>query len=82
LEQYLGEYYAYWGSQTYPPCYQGVEWFVVKHVIPVSSSAIKSLKRIQVWTIDPPPPPNSISRSLTETEPLEIFMSASHSIKR
>jgi len=56
IKQYLGEYYAYWGSQTYPPCYQGVEWFVVKHVIPVSSSAIKSLKRIQGENVRPTMP--------------------------
>eukprot|EP00283_Hemiselmis_rufescens_P004278 CAMPEP_0173428998 /NCGR_PEP_ID=MMETSP1357-20121228/7826_1 /TAXON_ID=77926 /ORGANISM="Hemiselmis rufescens, Strain PCC563" /LENGTH=483 /DNA_ID=CAMNT_0014393109 /DNA_START=26 /DNA_END=1473 /DNA_ORIENTATION=- len=43
----LGDYYSYMGSQTYPPCYQGVEWFVATTVVPISSGAVKGLQRVQ-----------------------------------
>eukprot|EP00282_Hemiselmis_andersenii_P038528 CAMPEP_0169444384 /NCGR_PEP_ID=MMETSP1042-20121227/9869_1 /TAXON_ID=464988 /ORGANISM="Hemiselmis andersenii, Strain CCMP1180" /LENGTH=673 /DNA_ID=CAMNT_0009555693 /DNA_START=12 /DNA_END=2031 /DNA_ORIENTATION=- len=56
LQPVLGDYYSYMGSQTYPPCYQGVEWFVATTVVPISSGAIKGLQRVQGENVRPTMP--------------------------
>jgi carbonic anhydrase len=32
LQPLLVEYYSYIGSQTFPPCYQGVQWMIATQV--------------------------------------------------
>lgn len=40
------DYYRFVGSQTMPPCTEGVQWFVLKSPISASKSQIKQLKKI------------------------------------
>lgn len=53
LQSLMSQYYTYIGSQTYPPCYQGVQWMVAKTIVPVSSSVINSFKRLQGDNVRP-----------------------------
>ncbi|HEX3915663.1 MAG TPA: carbonic anhydrase family protein [Steroidobacteraceae bacterium] len=39
-------YYTYEGSQTAPPCHEGVKWFVLKTPVQVSAAQVKALARI------------------------------------
>ena len=47
------QYYTYRGSQTYPPCYQGVQWMVGKEMIELSSSVIEGFKMRQGENVRP-----------------------------
>lgn len=47
------QYYTYRGSQTYPPCYQGVQWMVGKQMLEVSSSLIEGFKMRQGENVRP-----------------------------
>ena len=49
----LVDYYNYVGSQTYPPCYQGVQWMVGKQVLTVSTSIIEGFKMRQGENVRP-----------------------------
>lgn len=68
LAPLLKEYYNYWGSQTYPPCYQGVEWMVSKTVVPVSSGLLKSLRNVQGENVRPSMPIGTRKVSLMSPE--------------
>lgn len=39
-------YYTYEGSQTAPPCHEGVKWFVLKTPVEVSAAQVKVLAQI------------------------------------
>ena len=39
-------YYTYEGSQTAPPCHEGVKWFVLKTPVQVSAAQLKALAQI------------------------------------
>lgn len=53
LSPLLDEYYGYIGSETQPPCHQGVQWMVAKTVIPVSSGIIKAFSMLQGDNVRP-----------------------------
>eukprot|EP00960_Hanusia_phi_P045896 757481-Hanusia_phi.AAC.3 len=53
LSPLLSEYYSYMGSQTYPPCYLGVQWMISKSVITLSTSAIEGFKMRQGANVRP-----------------------------
>ncbi|EKX43629.1 hypothetical protein GUITHDRAFT_57143, partial [Guillardia theta CCMP2712] len=53
LSPLLNEYYSYVGSQTYPPCYLGVQWMISKSVITLSTSAIQGFKMRQGANVRP-----------------------------
>jgi len=46
-------YYNYVGSQTSPPCYQGVQWMVGKDVMELSTSVIEGFKMRQGDNVRP-----------------------------
>ncbi|KAJ1478106.1 hypothetical protein T484DRAFT_1818756 [Baffinella frigidus] len=49
----MGDYYMYWGSQTFPPCYQGVQWMIPTTTLKVSSGVIGAFKGKQGENIRP-----------------------------
>ena len=42
IKPILGDYYMYYGSQTYPPCYQAVQWMIPTTTLKVSSAVIEA----------------------------------------
>ncbi|MBK7062127.1 MAG: carbonic anhydrase family protein [Rubrivivax sp.] len=43
-------YYAYEGSETAPPCTEGVRWLVMKQALSVSAAQLAALARLfQPW---------------------------------
>ncbi|KAJ7373220.1 Carbonic anhydrase [Desmophyllum pertusum] len=40
-------FYSYKGSLTTPPCYQSVNWIVLKRPIPASESVLKKMRRLR-----------------------------------
>ena len=59
-------YYAYQGSQTAPPCTEGVQWFVLKTPIEVSPAQIEAFARIYPHDVRPVQPLNG--RVIEESE--------------
>lgn len=51
-------YYTYRGSQTAPPCTEGVIWFVLKTPMEVSSDQIAAFARLYPHDVRPPQPLN------------------------
>jgi len=47
------QYYNYVGSQTSPPCYQGVQWMVGKEMLELSTSVIEGFKMRQGENVRP-----------------------------
>jgi carbonic anhydrase len=59
-------YYEYSGSQTAPPCTEGVRWFVLKTPIELSAAQIAAYARIYPHDVRPPQPLNG--RSIRASE--------------
>jgi carbonic anhydrase len=57
LPQYRG-YYAYTGSQTAPPCNEGVKWFVLKDPIELSAAQIGAFAKLYPDDVRPVQPLN------------------------
>jgi len=53
LSPVLSEYYGYIGSQTSPPCYQGVQWMVAKTVLELNTNTIKAFNNLQGDNVRP-----------------------------
>jgi carbonic anhydrase len=51
-------YYRYDGSQTAPPCSEGVRWFVLKAPVTVSAAQIRAFAAIYPHDVRPPQPLN------------------------
>jgi carbonic anhydrase len=51
-------YYRYDGSQTAPPCTEGVRWFVLKAPVDVSAAQIRAFAAIYPHDVRPPQPLN------------------------
>jgi carbonic anhydrase len=51
-------YYTYEGSQTAPPCSEGVTWFVLKTPMEISSAAIDAFAKLYPHDVRPPQPLN------------------------
>jgi len=51
-------YYAYSGSQTAPPCTEGVQWFVLKEPIELSAEQIEAFARLYPDDVRPVQPLN------------------------
>jgi carbonic anhydrase len=58
-------YYAYAGSQTAPPCTEGVTWFVLKTPVEVSAKEISAFAALYPHDVRPPQPLNG--RIVTES---------------
>ena len=58
-------YYAYSGSQTAPPCNEGVKWFVLKTPIELSARQIAAFAELYPDDVRPPQPLNG--RVVTES---------------
>jgi carbonic anhydrase len=58
-------YYAYTGSQTAPPCNEGVKWFVLKTPIELSARQIAAFAHLYPDDVRPPQPLNG--RIVTES---------------
>jgi len=53
IKPILGDYYMYYGSQTYPPCYQAVQWMIPTTTLKVSSAVIEAFKGLQGENVRP-----------------------------
>jgi carbonic anhydrase len=51
-------YYTYRGSQTAPPCTEGVTWFVLKTPVEISAGEIRSFAALYPHDVRPPQPLN------------------------
>jgi carbonic anhydrase len=51
-------YYTYVGSQTAPPCNEGVIWFVLKTPIEISAQQIEAFAKLYPHDVRPLQPPN------------------------
>jgi carbonic anhydrase len=51
-------YYTYMGSQTAPPCTEGVTWFVLKTPIDISADEISAFAKLYPHDVRPPQPLN------------------------
>jgi carbonic anhydrase len=51
-------YYLYMGSQTAPPCSEGVKWFVLKSPVTMSAAQIEAFARIYPHDVRPVQPLN------------------------
>lgn len=51
-------YYTYTGSQTAPPCTEGVTWFVLKTPVDISAEKIKAFTRLYPHDVRPIQPLN------------------------
>jgi carbonic anhydrase len=51
-------YYRYMGSQTAPPCTEGVRWFVLKTALQVSPAQIRAFAEIYPHDVRPIQPLN------------------------
>ncbi len=51
-------YYAYTGSQTAPPCHEGVAWIVLKTPLDISALQIKAFAALYPHDVRPPQPLN------------------------
>jgi carbonic anhydrase len=51
-------YYLYMGSQTAPPCSEGVKWFVLKSPLAMSAAQIEAFARIYPHDVRPVQPLN------------------------
>jgi carbonic anhydrase len=51
-------YYTYMGSQTAPPCSEGVTWFVLKTPIDASAEQINAFAKLYPHDARPPQPLN------------------------
>jgi carbonic anhydrase len=51
-------YYTYAGSQTAPPCTEGVTWFVLKTPIEMSAAEIRAFAKLYPHDVRPPQPLN------------------------
>mmetsp|Transcript_9663 Transcript_9663/g.27777 ORF Transcript_9663/g.27777 Transcript_9663/m.27777 type:complete len:488 (+) Transcript_9663:58-1521(+) len=47
------KFYMYWGSTTYPPCYQRVQWYIPSQVVQVSTGLIAAFKARQGENVRP-----------------------------
>ncbi len=52
------EYYTYMGSQTAPPCTEGVTWFVLKEPVEVSAQQIDTFAKLYPHDVRPVQPLN------------------------
>ena len=59
-------YYTYPGSQTAPPCSEGVTWFVLKTPVEVSAEQIQAYARLYPHDVRPLQPLNG--RVVKESE--------------
>lgn len=59
-------YYTYQGSQTAPPCTEGVTWFVLKTPVEISPAKISAFAKLYPHDVRPPQPLNG--RVVQETE--------------
>ena len=57
LPRQLG-YYTYEGSQTAPPCTEGVTWYVLKTPMEISTAEIEAFARLYPHDVRPPQPLN------------------------
>ena len=57
LPRTLG-YYTYAGSQTAPPCTEGVTWYVLKTPVEISAAQIAAFARLYPHDVRPPQPLN------------------------
>jgi carbonic anhydrase len=53
IDPLFAKYYNYIGSQTYPPCYQGVQWMVGEKMLEASTSLIEGFKTRQGENVRP-----------------------------
>jgi carbonic anhydrase len=51
-------YYTYDGSQTAPPCTEGVTWIVLKSPISISAKALRQFSKLYPHNVRPPQPLN------------------------
>jgi carbonic anhydrase len=51
-------YYTYMGSQTAPPCSEGVTWFVLKTPVDISAEEINAFAKLYPHDVRPPQPLN------------------------
>ena len=51
-------YYTYEGSQTAPPCSEGVTWFVMKTPMEISAKAINAFAKLYPHDVRPLQPLN------------------------
>lgn len=51
-------YYSYVGSQTAPPCTEGVTWFVLKKPVQISATQIAAFAKLFPHDVRPPQPLN------------------------
>ena len=61
-------YYTYLGSQTAPPCSEGVKWFVLKRPLEISAEQIKAFAKLYPHDVRPLQPLNGrvVQESLTD----------------
>ena len=52
------DYYTYMGSQTAPPCTEGVAWFVLKTPVDIAPAQIDAFARLYPHDVRPPQPLN------------------------
>src|SRR5579872_4385917 len=50
------DYYTYMGSQTAPPCTEGVAWFVLKTPVDISLAEIDAFAKLYPHDVRPPQP--------------------------
>jgi carbonic anhydrase len=58
-------YYTYAGSQTAPPCTEGVTWIVLKSPVTISAEALRQFSKLYPHNVRPPQPLNG--RDVKET---------------
>jgi carbonic anhydrase len=58
-------YYTYDGSQTAPPCTEGVTWIVLKSPLSISAKALRQFSKLYPHNVRPPQPLNG--RSVKES---------------
>jgi carbonic anhydrase len=51
-------YYTYTGSQTAPPCHEGVKWIVLKAPVSISAAQIAEFAKLYPHDVRPPQPLN------------------------